>query len=53
LCPTAWDKGNKREKGGVRVAWLGLGSLVGFGKEEEKEERRSKIDEFGRNSFEF
>jgi hypothetical protein len=42
LCPTAWDKGNKREKGGVRVAWLGLGSLVGFAKEEEKRKEKEK-----------
>jgi hypothetical protein len=45
---------NKREKSGVRVVRLGLDSLVGFVKRERrKEKRRRKIDEFGRNSFEF
>jgi hypothetical protein len=44
LCPTAWDKGNKREKGGVRVAWLGLGSLVGFAKEEEKRKEKDLMN---------
>jgi hypothetical protein len=45
---------NKREKSGVRVARLGLDSLVSFVKRERiKGKRKEKMGEFGRNSFEF
>jgi hypothetical protein len=45
LCPTAKDKGNQRERGGVRVA--GLWSCSWSVLQREKEERRKKEEGIG------
>jgi hypothetical protein len=54
LGPTAKDKGNQRESGGVRVAGLGFFPWsVCKEKRERKKRERGRLWWFGRNSIEF
>jgi hypothetical protein len=41
LCPTAWDKGNKREGERERGGWLGC-VMIDFAKKEEKRKEKEK-----------